>query len=285
MVMVIYKTTNLINGKIYIGQDTKDNPEYIGSGLLLERAVKKYGKKNFKKEILEVCRTQKDLDDKEIFWIAKLNSVDKKIGYNISPGGQGGIVCDIEILSGKNNYINKMSPEERERHLNTFRRGINYWKSRGFTTIIEIENWIKENWCGENHSHKKGKTEEEYKQWLKSTQIGANFRTKEWRESLKGKNNPIFRGKTETEIQQWLDQHRRGKNAPNAKYFYRIEKPDGTVIETECLKTTCQEENFNLHVLRKFIEMSLGKRNKFVPRLKKYLGWKVYRIKKERKNV
>lgn len=47
--MVIYKTTNLINGKIYIGQDSKDRPNYYGSGKLIHRAIKKYGKENFKK--------------------------------------------------------------------------------------------------------------------------------------------------------------------------------------------------------------------------------------------
>ena len=45
----IYKTTNLINGKIYIGQHTTDNinDRYLGSGVYFLRAVKKYGKKNF----------------------------------------------------------------------------------------------------------------------------------------------------------------------------------------------------------------------------------------------
>lgn len=42
--MIIYKTTNLINSIIYIGLDTKNNPNYFGSGLHLKRAVKKHGK-------------------------------------------------------------------------------------------------------------------------------------------------------------------------------------------------------------------------------------------------
>jgi group I intron endonuclease len=87
--MVIYKTTNLINGKIYIGQDSKNNPNYLGSGKILVVAIKKYGKKNFKKEILEKCETKEQLDLKEQYWIVKYNTLDKTIGYNITKGGGG----------------------------------------------------------------------------------------------------------------------------------------------------------------------------------------------------
>ena len=45
--MVIYKTTNLINGKIYIGKDSNNNEHYIGSGVKLLKAIKKYGRSNF----------------------------------------------------------------------------------------------------------------------------------------------------------------------------------------------------------------------------------------------
>lgn len=88
--MVIYKTTNLVNGKIYIGQDSKNNPEYLGSGKIIKRAIKKYGKENFKKEILEVCANQTELDIKEKYWIQELNTINQDIGYNVSFGGQTG---------------------------------------------------------------------------------------------------------------------------------------------------------------------------------------------------
>jgi len=51
--MEIYKTTNKINGKIYIGKDTTSNPQYLGSGKLIKRAILKYGVENFTKEILD----------------------------------------------------------------------------------------------------------------------------------------------------------------------------------------------------------------------------------------
>lgn len=50
--IVIYKTTNLINNKIYVGKDSHNDSNYFGSGTILVKAIKKYGKENFKKEIL-----------------------------------------------------------------------------------------------------------------------------------------------------------------------------------------------------------------------------------------
>lgn len=88
--MIIYKTTNLVNGKIYVGKDIHDDINYFGSGILLERAIKKYGKYNFKKEIIQKCLSIEELNIQEIYWINKLNSCDRNVGYNIAIGGDGG---------------------------------------------------------------------------------------------------------------------------------------------------------------------------------------------------
>jgi hypothetical protein len=82
--MIIYKTTNLINGKIYIGQDSKNNPDYFGSGKYFKRALKKYGKENFIKEIIDTAETLDELSEKEIYWIDKLDSIKPGIGYNLT---------------------------------------------------------------------------------------------------------------------------------------------------------------------------------------------------------
>jgi len=89
----IYKTTNLINGKIYIGQHASNNKKdiYLGSGTYILKAIKKYGKENFKKEILYnsiPCRYHLDLKEQE--YINKFNSLVPN-GYNISIGGNGSI--------------------------------------------------------------------------------------------------------------------------------------------------------------------------------------------------
>lgn len=93
IVFYIYKTTNLINGKIYVGQRYSTVlPEldisYLGSGLALNRSIKKYGKENFQKEIIELCAVE-NLDEREIYWIAFYNANDRSVGYNLTKGGEG----------------------------------------------------------------------------------------------------------------------------------------------------------------------------------------------------
>ena len=85
---VIYKITNLINGKTYVGQTTKTGKtldNYLGSGKILKQAIKKYERNNFSKIILETCFNKKQLDIMERFYIELL-----KPDYNIANGGQGG---------------------------------------------------------------------------------------------------------------------------------------------------------------------------------------------------
>jgi len=91
----VYKTTNIINGKFYIGKRKyrkKDEKWYLGSGIYLNRAIKKYGIENFKKEIIEWCSSSEEVNNKERFWIAKLDALNQKIAYNIAPGGDGGFL-------------------------------------------------------------------------------------------------------------------------------------------------------------------------------------------------
>ncbi|MFW6377455.1 MAG: GIY-YIG nuclease family protein [bacterium] len=74
---IIYKIINLINYKFYIGKHKCEFEEfdgYLGSGLNLQRAIKKYGKENFKREIIEIC-DESNVDEREKYWIEKLNAM------------------------------------------------------------------------------------------------------------------------------------------------------------------------------------------------------------------
>ena len=91
MYYTIYKTTNLINDKIYVGyHSTEDiNDSYLGSGKLLKQAIKKYGENNFKRDILYVFPTKEEalLKESEIVNEAFIYS---ESNYNIKLGGEGG---------------------------------------------------------------------------------------------------------------------------------------------------------------------------------------------------
>ena len=120
--MVIYKTTNLVTGKIYIGKDSKNDPQYLGSGIKLCRSIEKHGRENFKKEILETCQSADELNIREKHWISVTNSTDNRIGYNIALGGDGGDIFnqlteEQKLLSLKKRNLTKTekSLEERER--------------------------------------------------------------------------------------------------------------------------------------------------------------------------
>jgi group I intron endonuclease len=89
----IYKTINLINQKIYIGQKTgAANTQYLGSGKILKRAIKKYGKTNFKTEIIAYVKDKDELNKLEKYYINEYRKLNKASVYNISEGGTGGRV-------------------------------------------------------------------------------------------------------------------------------------------------------------------------------------------------
>lgn len=87
----IYQTTNLLNGKIYIGKHQTKNPNdnYIGSGVALKKAIKKYGSKNFKKEVLFIFNTAHEMNVKEKE-IVNEAFIKNEMTYNLGIGGEGG---------------------------------------------------------------------------------------------------------------------------------------------------------------------------------------------------
>jgi hypothetical protein len=88
---IIYKTTNLINGKYYIGKHSTNylDDSYLGSGKLLTRAIRRYGKENFSKETLYIFTEEQQMIDKEIELVTE-DLVNDKMSYNMALGGQGG---------------------------------------------------------------------------------------------------------------------------------------------------------------------------------------------------
>lgn len=153
--MIIYKTTNLINGRFYVGQDSHNDSSYYGSGILLGSAIKKYGKENFKKEILCECQSKKELDEKEKFWIKKLKATRKNIGYNLTEGGTGGVTWKENHPMWKKHHTKKSKEKMRNSH-NEEQKGTNihFWKyyykfispvGKVYKNITSVNEFVLEN--------------------------------------------------------------------------------------------------------------------------------------------
>jgi len=88
----IYKTTNLINGKFYIGVHDLNRPgNYLGSGKSLLHAIKKYGREKFKREILASFEIKSEAFDAEAKIVTR-DLVKDRMCYNMTVGGKGGAI-------------------------------------------------------------------------------------------------------------------------------------------------------------------------------------------------
>lgn len=128
--MFIYKITNQVNGKVYIGQSNTDpesglrwiwhiNASNTKSKYPTHKAIRKYTKERFLFEIIDYAKNQEELNDKEIYWIAHYNTFLGE-GYNCAP--PGGNIWANQSEEFKNYHSQKvregfdnMDPETRER--------------------------------------------------------------------------------------------------------------------------------------------------------------------------
>lgn len=164
----IYITTNLINGKKYIGQhkcSKFDFTTYKGSGKILQQAFNKYGKENFECQLLEeknnvptICETQEELNESEKYYIKYYNAVSSKQFYNILLGGQGGDTFSIQSDIKKIEIITKRNVKP-----NQGKKIINNGKVELFVKKENLEEYLKNNWklgrlnFSEEHKQKIGR--------------------------------------------------------------------------------------------------------------------------------
>jgi group I intron endonuclease len=116
-----------VNGKQYIGRDSHNNPNYLGSGKLLQKAVSKYGIENFKKEIIEECDSIEILSEREEYWLNYYDAGNNPMFYNMHNYSSGGVSGEnlseetrqkMKESNGKENHPNwgkKLSDETRKK--------------------------------------------------------------------------------------------------------------------------------------------------------------------------
>lgn len=193
--MIIYKTTNLVNGKIYIGKDKHNNPKYLGSGIVLIQAIKKYGIENFVKEIIDSADTADELNEKEIYWIKEHQSFNRNIGYNIAVGGEGGDVFTYKtdeekevtrknISDGLMGHVGVKHTDEFKQHMSE----INTGKTLSEETKVKIGIASKQRFEGESGEAKRNA----YSERMKNRTITEETKQK-MAESKRGDNNPMKR--------------------------------------------------------------------------------------------
>lgn len=126
MIYYLYEIKNTINGNIYIGAHESEhyNDAYMGSGNIIKKAIRKYGKENFTKTILEYFSSKDEMYKREKE-IVNQDFIDRHDTYNISLGGLGGSMKKnrkpftkkhsekSKILMSKNSAFRKITKEKR----------------------------------------------------------------------------------------------------------------------------------------------------------------------------
>jgi hypothetical protein len=164
---IVYCTTNLINGKKYIGSHKNNKDSYLGSGVYITKAIKKYGKENFARETLwegsddERYKVEQDMCE-------KLDVANNKMYYNASNKGTGlpaGFEWSKEVLDKykdvrRERYIKLSNPEyltnwmksdEGKEHISNLNKKVNSDKE----IIEKRNNSLRERYKNQQH-HMKG---------------------------------------------------------------------------------------------------------------------------------
>jgi hypothetical protein len=261
--MYIYKTTNLINSKIYIGQHRaiKFNKNYYGSGKILHKALQKYGTENFKVEMICEAFSIDHLNLLEIYFIAQYRNLHGRNKlYNITDGGGGGNGGKGPGLKGKRNgmydyytkWVKKYGIEEADRR------------------NLKRSEKISKNLKGKPGTNTGLKRSQETKDKLRKLFLGKKLTlTEEQRknrsEKRKGKNNPMY-GKSIYSI--WIKKY--GKEIADEKLkSFKTKKS----IQTSGSKNAMHNNSFYKKWVERYGEEIANKKQEET-KIKRKTTWK-----------
>lgn len=168
----IYKTTNLLNEKYYIGVHSTNNLEdgYLGSGKYLWRSLKKYGKENFKIEILEFYNNREELMEREKELVT-LDKIKDSLCMNLKPGGRGGLCNDehaYKFHAAGGRAVRKLLSK---RHHERFKNDPIY-RARCIEQMLG-----KQKWLGKQHTEETKKLQSLVKQGTGTKENNSQFGT------------------------------------------------------------------------------------------------------------
>lgn len=158
----IYKTTNLVNGKYYIGMHSTYNLDdgYMGSGKNIRKVIKIEGKQNFKTEILEFYNSAEDCSLRENEIVNKILLKDN-LCYNIVLGGNGFQTLGRVVVKDKNGNTSSVSIND-PRYLN----GVLISQHKGKSMSFEKRKFYSKIFTGEgNPFYGKTHTKELKEKW------------------------------------------------------------------------------------------------------------------------
>lgn len=238
--LYIYKITNLLNNKIYVGQHktNKLDDKYFGGGLILNKSINKNGRENFKKEIIEFCETWDHLNEREIYWIEKLDARNPEVGYNLCKGGRGG--CARGIM---NPMFGKSLPRETAEKISK--------KLKGHKRTEEAKEKQSQTIKANGGMH----LSQEVRDKISKSHKGKK-QSKEHLEALskvrKGKQSPM-KGRTQSEESKMKNRLAHlGKQPPNSKKVDIFTLNNEFITTYDSLNICCKQLNLTHACVRKF---------------------------------
>lgn len=215
MYYIVYQTTNIVNGKLYIGchktTDIKD--DYIGSGTVLQQAIKKYGRENFIRQTIAIFDHPEDAFRLETE-IVNEEFVSREDTYNIKLGGHGG----WDHVNGQ------MTEDQMNRRIKGYRQTMTkdlYEKRSGKT---------KQTW--------EQKDKEEHKRRVQQGVSRRDEKTRivNYQQTMKNRDPE-------------LEKIRRQKISDAGAKMWELTSPDGEVFTIKSLRKFCVERGLNLHAM------------------------------------